>query len=143
MWYYPKPTWVMAWIHPAGSGRGPWGFCLNNPILCYGGDPYLKCGHGSKPDAFVMAADREGVEGHPVPKPIKVWEWLVERVTPKIKALVLDPFVGSGTTIIACEKLNRRCYAMEIDPGYCDVAVKRWEDFTGNKAKREAASCAA
>jgi DNA modification methylase len=45
-----------------------------------------------------------------------------------------DPFVGSGTTIIAAERLGRRCYAMEIEPRYCDVAIKRWEDYTGQKA---------
>ena len=48
--------------------------------------------------------------------------------------LVIDPFVGSGTTIMAAERLGRRCYAMEIEPRYCDVAIKRWEDYTGEKA---------
>jgi len=48
---------------------------------------------------------------------------------------VYDPFVGSGTTIIAAEKLNRICYAMEIDPGYCDICVARWVKLTGKKAK--------
>ena len=48
--------------------------------------------------------------------------------------IVLDPFMGSGTTLIACEKTERKCYGMEIDPHYCDVIVKRWEQFTGGKA---------
>ena len=48
--------------------------------------------------------------------------------------LVLDPYMGSGSTLIACEILKRRCYAMEIAPEYVDLAVKRWEDFTGQKA---------
>jgi len=48
---------------------------------------------------------------------------------------VFDPFSGSGTTLIAAEQLNRRCYAIEIEPKYCDVAVKRWENLTGKKAK--------
>jgi DNA modification methylase len=47
---------------------------------------------------------------------------------------VYDPFLGSGTTLIACEKLGRRCYGMEIEPKYCDVIIKRWEDYTGGKA---------
>jgi DNA modification methylase len=51
--------------------------------------------------------------------------------------VVYDPFLGSGTTLIAAEKLNRKCYGLEIDPIYCDVIVKRWEDFTGKKAKRQ------
>lgn len=49
---------------------------------------------------------------------------------------VYDPFVGSGTTIIAAEQRGRRCFAMELDPRYCDVAVQRWEHFTGKKAER-------
>jgi DNA modification methylase len=57
------------------------------------------------------------------------------------KKSVLDLFLGSGSALIACEKTKRKCYGMEIDPHYCDVIVKRWEDFTGNKAERfEAAS---
>ena len=49
---------------------------------------------------------------------------------------VYDPFLGSGTTLIAAESLNRRCYGMEIEPHYCDVIVRRWEEFTGRKATR-------
>lgn len=47
----------------------------------------------------------------------------------------LDPFIGSGTTIIAAEKTDRLCYAMEIEPRYCDVTIKRWEDYTGRQAE--------
>jgi DNA modification methylase len=47
---------------------------------------------------------------------------------------VYDPFLGSGTTLIAAEQLGRRCYGMEISPAYCDVIVKRWETLTGKKA---------
>lgn len=47
---------------------------------------------------------------------------------------VVDLFGGTGTTMIACEQMNRRCYMMELDPGYCDVIIKRWENFTGEKA---------
>ena len=50
-------------------------------------------------------------------------------------ALIWEPFAGSGTTIIACERLGRTCYAVEKSPHYCDIIVKRWEDFTGEKAK--------
>ncbi len=48
--------------------------------------------------------------------------------------IILDPFLGSGSTLIACEKTNRICYGMEIDEKYVDVIIKRWEDYTGNKA---------
>jgi DNA modification methylase len=52
----------------------------------------------------------------------------------KANNIVLDYFGGSGSTLIACEKQNRHARLMELDPKYCDVIVKRWEDFTGNKA---------
>ena len=45
-----------------------------------------------------------------------------------------DFFGGSGSTLIACEQLNRKCYMAELDPKYCDVIIQRWEDFTGRKA---------
>jgi DNA modification methylase len=48
--------------------------------------------------------------------------------------VVYEPFAGSGTTIIAAEKARRRCFAMEIEPRYCDVTVKRWQNFTGARA---------
>ena len=49
--------------------------------------------------------------------------------------IVFEPFAGNGTTIIAAQNLSRRCYAMEIEAVFCDVAVKRWEDYTGKKAE--------
>ena len=136
MWLYPRPAWVGAWVHPAAMAPGTWGFNGNNPILYYGADPYLKAGKGSHPDSVVMAADREGVDGHPTPKPMKVWEWLVERMTIKKGQIVFDPFIGSGTTIIACEKTGRRCRGMEIDEHYCDVVIARWQDYTGGRGKK-------
>jgi DNA modification methylase len=53
------------------------------------------------------------------------------------EGLVYDPFLGSGTTLIAAEQLGRKCYGMEISPQYCDVIVKRWKTLTGNKAVLE------
>ena len=48
--------------------------------------------------------------------------------------IVLDSFGGSGSTLIACEQLKRKCRMIELDPHYCDVIIQRWEDFTGDKA---------
>ena len=59
------------------------------------------------------------------------------RNSSKTRDLVLDPFGGSGSTLIACEKSGRRARLIELDPKYVDVIVKRWEDFTGQKATRE------
>ena len=50
---------------------------------------------------------------------------------------MLDTFLGSGTTLIACERSGRICYGMELEPAYVDVAIKRWEAFTGETALRE------
>ena len=52
----------------------------------------------------------------------------------KIGDIITDPFGGSGSTLIACEKLNRRCFMMEIDEHYCDVIIQRWQNFTGKEA---------
>ena len=72
---------------------------------------------------------------HPTMKPVGLIAKLMENSTRK-NAIVMDPFLGSGTTIMAAEQLGRRCYGMEIDPAYCDVTVQRWEQFTGKKAER-------
>lgn len=70
---------------------------------------------------------------HPTMKPVELVEKAVLDGS-AINGIVLDLFGGSGTTIIACEKHNRHSRIMELDPKYCDVIVKRWEDFTGKKA---------
>lgn len=70
---------------------------------------------------------------HPTMKPVELFEYQMLNNT-KGSDLVLDSFAGSGTTTIACEKHGRQARLMEIDPKYCDVIKKRWEDFTGQKA---------
>jgi len=71
---------------------------------------------------------------HPTQKPVALAEEALDKTT-KSKAIVLDLFGGSGSTLIACEKTNRHARLMELDPKYCDVIVKRWEDFTNKKAE--------
>lgn len=73
-------------------------------------------------------------EDHPTMKPIKLLARLIKNSARK-EEIVLDLFGGSGSTLIACEQLNRVCYMMEYDPKYCDVIVKRWETLTGRKAE--------
>lgn len=70
---------------------------------------------------------------HATQKPVKLSAIAIENTTNK-NGIVLDIFGGSGSTLIACEQLNRKCYTMELDPKYCDVIVKRWETLTGKKA---------
>lgn len=70
---------------------------------------------------------------HPTMKPVELFGYCINNSTQK-NDLVLDLFGGSGTSIIACEQLNRKCYTMEFDPHYCDVILARWEKLTGNVA---------
>lgn len=72
-------------------------------------------------------------ELHPTMKPVALFDYLIKNNT-KSGDIVLDIFGGSGTTIMACEQNGRRGFLMELDPKYCDVIVKRWEEFTGEKA---------
>jgi len=70
---------------------------------------------------------------HPTQKPVKLSVWFISRYTDG-GSNVLDLFGGSGSTLIACEQTGRNCYMMELDPHYVDVIIKRWENFTGQKA---------
>ena len=70
---------------------------------------------------------------HPTQKPIKVPARAISNSSLEDN-VVLDLFGGSGSTLIACEQLNRKCYMMELDPHYIDVIIQRWENFTGKKA---------
>lgn len=72
---------------------------------------------------------------HPTMKPVPLIKKLI-RNSSKEGNIVLDPFGGSGTTLIACEEMNRTCYMMELEPLYADVVIRRWEEKTGRKAKR-------
>ena len=65
-----------------------------------------------------------GNYGHPCPKPISWAKWLIERACPK-DGLVLDPFLGSGTTVVACKELGRKYIGIEINPEYCKIAERR------------------
>ncbi len=82
----------------------------------------------------VTARNPEFTREHPTEKPIALNVDLINEASDS-GDLIIDLFLGSGSTLIACEKTNRKCYGMELDPHYCDVIVKRWEDFTGKKAE--------
>ncbi len=70
---------------------------------------------------------------HPTQKPVRLLADIIKDYTDE-DDIVLDLFGGSGSTLIACEQLNRICYMMELDPRYVDVIISRWEQFTGGKA---------
>jgi DNA modification methylase len=92
------------------------------------------CGDRDQSDVWAIPRPAESPL-HPVMKPLGLMERAMTNSS-RPGDLVLDPFVGSGSTIIAAERTGRRCAAMEIDPVYADVAIARWESFTGTTAER-------
>jgi DNA modification methylase len=103
---------------PARRGRGAGGW--------YGGNAETTVLDVTRPKA-----SRE----HPTAKPVELISRFVSNSS-TFGDVVLDPFAGSGSTLIACEQLRRRSFGIEIDPVYVDVAVSRWERFTGRRARR-------
>ena len=77
--------------------------------------------------------ERKQTGGHATPKPIALCSRAIKSSS-RENETILDVFGGSGSTLIACEQLNRKCYTMELDPHYCDVIITRWENLTGKKA---------
>jgi DNA modification methylase len=75
--------------------------------------------------------DKEYSDIHKATFPTAFAQFFVENFS---SSSVIDPFGGSGTTIIACEKTGRKCFMMELDPIYVDVIIERWETFTGGSA---------
>ncbi len=97
---------------------------------------------GDRAQSTVLEFDRPVRNGeHPTMKPAALFEYLVRNSCPE-GGVVLDPFAGSGTALIAAETTGRRAAVLELDPRYCDVIVTRWEAFTGRKAERVPAGCA-
>ena len=107
-------------------------------------EPIWYGGHKNRKSSFSGARDLDDVweiprpsrsDEHPTMKPVALARTAILNSS-ATGDIVVDPFLGSGTTLIAAESLNRRCYGMEIEPRYCDVIVRRWEEFTGRKAVR-------
>jgi len=128
-WWYANhpPDWLLCWYKGSPGHRSKVGFNDWEPHLVWGRPPKQMHDYWQTKCGFE-------VEGHPCPKPVEYAAWLVERAAEK-SGLLFEPFCGSGTTLIASEQLGRKCYGMEISPAYCDVIVKRWETFTGQKAE--------
>jgi DNA modification methylase len=92
--------------------------------------------HGDRAQVDVVEFAREiGSTVHPTQKPVALITYLLGNSS-KRGDCILDLFGGSGSSLIACESIDRMCYVMELDPAYCDVIVRRWENFTGYKAER-------
>jgi DNA modification methylase len=84
---------------------------------------------------FGMSKEHDKKRVHPTQKPVELVAWFFDYFSLKDKKNVVDLYGGSGSTLIASEKVGKHSYVMELDPKYCDVIVKRWEDFTGQKAE--------
>jgi len=104
---------------------------------------YVKSGDPNTPEYYTDVWELDwagkkrshaGIE-HPTVKPVEIFA-IPMRIHTKEDDICYEPFCGSGSQIIAAEKLGRRCFAMELEPVFCDVAVKRWEDWTGKKARK-------
>lgn len=137
--HYPHADWMLCWFYGVGVGRTPWGFTCWQPVCVWGKDPKLAHGDGCHPDGVNKLMSKDDAEqnkatGHACPKPLSVWCWFLDRLTTKHGQTVYEPFSGSGTTIIACEQLGRKCYAIEIEPRYVDVAIRRWQKLTSKQA---------
>jgi DNA modification methylase len=89
--------------------------------------------YSDRKQTSVWKFDKERVIGHTTPKPVGLVEKAITNSS-KSGDLIIDLFGGSGSTLIASEKIGRNARIMELDPKYCDVIVKRWQDFTGKKA---------
>ncbi len=124
---YPKPTEIGFVSCPSGAGLGKWGFITGHPILYYGSDPYLERGLGHRPNGFTSFATQPP-NGHPCPKPVEWMAFAVKKATTQHAEVVLDPFLGSGTTGVAAVRLGRRFIGVEIDPEYFEIAKRRIQD---------------
>lgn len=123
------PQWIIAWIKRNGQGQtGLGGTNKWDAILVYGIEQDHKTDMIELNNDYSEKIKAEG--GHPTAKPIGLWQQIIERFNGRI---VYDPFLGSGTTLIACENLGRKCRAVEISPAYCAVAIQRWVDLTGGE----------
>ena len=127
MWLYPEPSDVGSWFSAAGTGISSWGFRCSQPILWYGKDPYQADGLGARANSFGQTYPNDANKaGHPCAKPIRFVNWLVNRAS-RPGETILDPFMGSGTTLRAAKDLGRKAIGIEIEERYCEIAAQRLE----------------
>jgi DNA modification methylase len=119
-WYQHEPCWYVRkknapWFGKAGDNSTVW---------------------DSPSPKFIMGGSKEDKYDHPTQKPVELMRKPILNHT-KRGAAVYDPFLGSGTTLIAAELTERVCFGTELDPKYADVIIQRWQNFTGRQAKLE------
>lgn len=125
LWAYPPADDLGGFYSASGTGMSKWGFTCLQPILYYGSDPYLRTGQGSRANSFGQSYPNDANENdHPCAKPIRMMQWLVNRASLHGET-VLDPFMGSGTTLRAAKSYNRKAIGIELEEKYCEVAARR------------------
>lgn len=125
LWLYPPADDVGCFFSAAGTGMGRWGFTCMQPILYYGSDPYLENCEGSRPNSHGQTYPNDANQiNHPCAKPMKMWRWLTNRSSASDDT-ILDPFMGSGTTLRAAKDLGRKAIGIELEEKYCEIAAKR------------------
>jgi DNA modification methylase len=125
-WFDRKHKGVWMKLNALTRGRVSNSWCWE-PVYFFGD----KFGTKRANDIFDYAiGQQKNVGNHPCPKPLKMWEDLITHYSAK-DDIIFESFSGSGTTLIACQNLARRCRAIEIDPGYVAVALERWATHTG------------
>jgi DNA modification methylase len=126
LFLYPPPDDIGVWFNPAGTSIGRWGFNLSSPILYYGKNPRNVKKGGASSTWGHFERNKELKEQHPCPKPLKFTTWAVNKASLEGET-VLDPFMGTGTTGVACVNIQRRFIGIEINEKYFDVARRRIE----------------
>lgn len=122
LWLYPTPDWVLCWGKPGATGRSDLGgFNVWEPIVMYG---KRRIYNDMKVIPFSGYAKEHPAANHPCPKPLELMRWLVSEGSDE-GAVVLDPFMGSGTTLRAAKDLGRKAIGIEIEERYCEIAAKR------------------
>lgn len=134
-----KKSSTLIWVKQS-AGMGWQDYRAQHEPILYGwknGDgKHFYCGDRSKTTVWQIGRDAQASYVHPTQKPVALPEEAIKNSS-KGEDVVLDLFGGSGSTLIACEKTGRINRSMELDPKYCDVIVKRWQDFTGKTATLE------
>lgn len=132
-----KQRSIIVW-HKIGGGFGDFMAQYMNAYepCIYGSNGDSVNWYGANNEKTIWEIDKEKkCDLHPTMKPIKLVQRAVKNSSTE-NDLVLDLFGGSGSTMITCEQINRRCYTMELDPHYCDVIISRWEKLTGGKPRK-------
>jgi site-specific DNA-methyltransferase (adenine-specific) len=132
-----KQRGIIAW-HKLGGGFGDYmAHYMNAYEPCiYASNGESVNWYGASNEKTLWEIEKEkSCDLHPTMKPIAVVSRAVQNSS-KVGDFVLDLFGGSGSTLIACEQLNRKCFMMELDEHYCDVIITRWENLTGKTAER-------